>query len=138
VACRLAAAPEPGAGSNDRRVTSAADPVHGDSDPHIVLGDPGAAATLTRELADTELHAELEKRLPGARWCIEVWKGDWYNRRLPMLKSLTDLPLHVDQHPVVALANPVSNVAIVSVPALGAMGARNRSIRSVISEVPGD
>ena len=40
---------------------------------------------------------------------------------------LTDLPLHVDQHPVVAHANPVSNVAIVSVPALGAMGARNRT-----------
>jgi hypothetical protein len=35
---------------------------------------------------------------------------------------LTDLPLHVKQRPVVAHANPVRNVAIVSVPALGAMG----------------
>jgi hypothetical protein len=51
-------------------MTSAPEPAR-DSDPHIVLGlvgDPGAAASLARELADTELHAELEKRLPGARW----------------------------------------------------------------------
>jgi hypothetical protein len=55
-------------------MTSAPEPAR-DSDPHIVLGlvgDPGAAASLARELADTELHAELEKRLPGARWYIEV------------------------------------------------------------------
>jgi hypothetical protein len=44
---------------------------------------------------------------------------------------LTDLPLHVEERPVVAHANPVHNVAIVSVPALGAMGARQR-IREII------
>ena len=39
--------------------------------------------------------------------------------------------MHVEQRPVVAHANPVRNVAIVSVPALGAMGARQR-IREII------
>ena len=63
-------------------MTPAADPVDvgpdphdGDPDPHIVLGiigDPGAAFSLARELADTELHCELDQRLPGARWCVEV------------------------------------------------------------------
>jgi hypothetical protein len=41
----------------------AIDPLHTDEDPHIVLGlvgDPGAAYSLARELADTELHCELE------------------------------------------------------------------------------
>jgi len=38
-------------------MTPAADPVDDDQDPHIVLGlvgDPGAAFALARELADTE------------------------------------------------------------------------------------
>jgi hypothetical protein len=39
------------------------DPLHTDEDPHIVLGlvgDPGAAYSLARELADTEFHCELD------------------------------------------------------------------------------
>jgi hypothetical protein len=56
-------------------MTPAADPVDADPDPHIVLGivgDPGAAFSLARELADAELHCELDRQLPGARWCVEV------------------------------------------------------------------
>jgi hypothetical protein len=45
---------------------------------------------------------------------------------------LTDLPLHVKQRPVVAHANPVRNVAIVSVPALGATGARHRIRETIV------
>jgi hypothetical protein len=45
---------------------------------------------------------------------------------------LTDLPLHVEQRPVVAHAHPVRNVAIVSVPALGAMGARHRIRETIV------
>ncbi len=135
-------------------MTSAPEPAR-DSDPHIMLGlvgDPGAAASLARELADTELHAELEKRLPGARWYIEVMEGrlvqppatdaeivkaarkTLLEKQWDVIVVLTDLPLHVEQRPVVAHANPVSNVAIVSVPALGAMGARNRT-REVIGRL---
>ena len=65
-------------GCNDQRMVPAIDPVHADPDPHIVLGivaDPGAAFALARELADTELNVELDQRLPGARWCIEVVEG---------------------------------------------------------------
>jgi len=129
------------------------DPVHADEDPHIVLGivgDPGAAFALARELADTELHCELNHRLPGARWCVEVLEGrlvqppatdaelvkaarkTLLDKGWDVVICLTDLPLHVEQRPVVAHANPVRNVAIVSVPALGAMGARHRIRETIV------
>jgi hypothetical protein len=131
----------------------ATDPVHDDPDPHIVLGlvaDPGAALSSARELADSGLDSELDERLPGARWCIEVVEGRLVQppatdadivkaaRRMLLDKGwdvvvcLTDLPLHVDQRPVVAHANPVRNVAIVSVPALGARGARQRLRETIV------
>ena len=131
----------------------ATDPVHADPDPHIVLGlvgDPGTAFALARELADTELNVELDQRLPGARWCIEVIEGRLIQpsatdadivkaaRKTLLDKGwdvavyLTDLPLHVEQRPVVAHANPVRNVALVSVPALGAMGARQRIRETIV------
>jgi hypothetical protein len=133
----------------------ATDPVRAEHDPHIVLGlvgDPGAAISLARELAENGLEAELNQRLPGARWCIEVVEGRLVQppatddeivkaarqlllkREWDVVVCLTDLPLHVDKRPVVAHANPVRNVAIVSVPALGAMGARHR-IREVIGRL---
>jgi hypothetical protein len=129
------------------------DPLHGGEDPHIVLGivgDPGAAFSLARELADTELHHELDQRLPGARWCIEVLEGrlvqppatdaeivkaarkTLLDKGWDVVICLTDLPLHVEQRPVLAHANPVRNVAIVSVPALGAMGARHRIRETIV------
>lgn len=123
-----------------------------EADPHIVLGlvgDPGAAFALARELADSALHLELNQRLPGARWCVEIVeerlvqppatdaqivkaaRRTLLDRGWDVCICLTDLPLHVDQRPVVAHANPVRNVAVVSVPALGARGARHR-IRETI------
>ncbi len=117
-----------------------------------LVGDPGTAFSLARELADTELQSELDQRLPGARWCIEVMEGrlvqppatdaeivqaarkTLLDKGWDVVGCLTDLPLHVEQRPVVAHANPVRNVAIVSVPALGAMGARHR-IREVIGRL---
>jgi hypothetical protein len=114
-----------------------------------IVAVPGAAFSLARELADTELACELDQRLPGARWCIEVVEGrlvqppatdadivkaarkTLLDKGWDVVVCLTDLPLHVEQRPVVAHASPVRNVAIVSVPALGAMGARHR-IREII------
>jgi hypothetical protein len=131
----------------------AADPVKDAPDPHIVLGlvgDPGTAFSLARELADNGFDSELDQRLPGARWCIETLEGRLVQppatdaeivkaaRRTLLDKGwdvvvcLTDLPLHVEQRPVVAHANPVLNVAIVSVPALGAMGARQRIRETIV------
>jgi len=95
----------------------ATDPEHADPDPHIVLGlvgDPGAAFSLAREHADSGLDSELDQRLPGARWCIEVMEGRLVQapatdaeivkaaRRTLLDKGwdvvvcLTDLPLHVE------------------------------------------
>ena len=131
----------------------ATDPVHTEPDPHIVLGlvgAPGPAFTLASELAEAALHAELDQRLPGARWCIEVMESRLVQppatdsdlvkaARKTLLEKgwdvvicLTDLPLHVEQRPVVAHANPVRNVAILSVPAMGAMAARHRIRETIV------
>ena len=48
---------------------------HADHGPHIVLGlvgAPGVAFSLAKDLSDTGLGEELERRLPGARWGVEV------------------------------------------------------------------
>src|SRR6202453_1767481 len=116
-------------------MVSPTDLPHADHGPHIVLGlvgAPGAAFSLACELADTGLSEELERRLPGARWRIEVVEGRLVQppatdaaivdaaRRLllnsgwDVVVCLTDLPLHVHRPPVVAHANPVRNGAIVS------------------------
>jgi len=124
-----------------------------DHGPQIVLGlvgAPGAAFSLARDLADAGLGEELARRLPGAQWRVEVVESRLVQppatdaeivdaaRRL-MLESgwdvvvcLTDLPLHIHRRPVVAHANPVHNVAIVSVPALGAMSARHRLREGIV------
>jgi hypothetical protein len=128
-------------------MVSPTDLPHADHGPLIVLGlvgAPGVAFSLARELAGTGLGEELQRRLPGARWRVEVVEGRLVQppatdaaivnaaRRLlldsgwDVVVCLTDLPLHVHRRPVVAHANPVHNVAIVSVPALGALGARQR------------
>ncbi len=123
-----------------------------DRAPHIVLGlvgAPGAAFSLARELVDSGLGEELEQRLPGARWVVDVMESRLVhppatdaalvdaarqmllNRGWDVVVCLTDLPLHVKRRPVVAHANPVRNVAIVSLPAVGAVWPRQR-IRATI------
>ncbi len=121
--------------------------------PQIVLGlvgAPGAAFSLARDLADAGLAEELARRLPGARWRLELVESRLVKppatdaviveaaRRLlldsgwDMAVCLTDLPLHIQRRPVVAHANPVHNVAIVSVPALGAISARHRAREGIV------
>jgi hypothetical protein len=126
---------------------------HADNGPKIVLGlvgAPGVAFSLARDLADVGLGEELERRLPGAKWQVEVVEARLVQppatdavivdaaRRLlldrgwDVVVCLTDLPLHVHRRPVVAHANPVQNVAIVSVPAFGAVGARQRIREAIV------
>ena len=115
-----------------------------------LVGAPGVAFSLARDLADAGLGEELERRLPGAQWRVEVVESRLVQppatdasivdaaRRLlldsgwDVVVCLTDLPLHIQRRPVVAHANPVHNVAIVSVPALGAMGARHRIREGIV------
>jgi len=57
----------------------AIDPVDSASDPHIVLGlvgAPGAAFSLARELADAGLDSDLDERLPAANPSLRsrIWK----------------------------------------------------------------
>ena len=127
--------------------------VQAEGGPQIVLGlvgAPGVAYSMARELAETGLGDELHRRLPGARWQIEVQEARLVQppatdaaivdaaRRLLLARGwnvvvcLTDLPLHVHRRPVVAHANPVQNVAIVSVPAFGALGARSRIREAIV------
>ena len=127
--------------------------VRPENGPQIVLGlvgAPGRAFSLARELADAGLNEELQRRLPGAKWQIEVEETRLVQppatdaaivdaaRRLlldrgwDVVVCLTDLPLHVHRRPVVAHANPVQNVAIVSVPAFGAVGARHRVREAIV------
>jgi hypothetical protein len=139
-------------GCDDQRMVIT-DVSNADNGPHIVLGlvgAPGVAFSLARDQADAGLAEELARRLPGARWRVEVVESRLVQppatdaaivdaaRRL-LLDSgwdvaicLTDLPLHIHRRPVVAHANPVHNVAIVSVPALGAMGARHRIREGIV------
>jgi hypothetical protein len=121
--------------------------------PEIALGlvaAPGPASVMARELLEADLEDELGRRLPGARWRIELLEDRLVQppatdveivdaaRRLLLDRGwnavvcLTDLPLHVHRRPVVAHANPVRNVAIVSMPAFGAVGARARVREAIV------
>jgi hypothetical protein len=134
-------------------MVSPTDLPHADHGPQIVLGlvgAPGVAFSLARDLADAGLGEELERRLPGARWRVEAVESRLVQppatdaaivdaaRRLlldsgwDVVVCLTDLPLHIHRRPVVAHVNPVHNVAIVSVPALGALGARRRIREGIV------
>jgi len=140
-------------GCDDQRMVPPTDPPNADHGPHILLGlvgAPGAAFSLARELADAGLGEELERRLPGARWHVEVVEGRLVqppatdaaiidaarqlllNRGWDVVVCLTDLPLHVQRRLVVAHASPVRNVAIVSLPAVGAVWPRHRIRETIV------
>jgi len=140
-------------GCDDQRMVSTTDVSNADNGPQIVLGlvgAPGVAFSLARDLADAGLGEELARQLPGAKWRVEVMEGRLVQppatdavivdaaRRLlldrgwDVVVCLTDLPLHIHRRPVVAHANPVQNVAIVSVPAFGAVGARQRIREAIV------
>jgi hypothetical protein len=116
------------------------------SESRIVLGlavAPGPLTEVTAELA-ADLPALLAERMPGAAWHIDVLVDelvsppaddaelvDAMRRRLlqedwDLGVLLTDLPLAVRGRPVVAHASPAHGVAVLSVPALGAVGVRRR------------
>ncbi|MCU1617614.1 MAG: hypothetical protein JWO98_5154 [Frankiales bacterium] len=93
---------------------------------------------------------ELQARHPEVRWDIETVEDGLVEppaddaeivraarhrllaRGWDLAISLTDLPLHVARRPVVAHASPVHGVAILSVPALGTVGARRRARDAVL------
>ncbi|MBR7193706.1 hypothetical protein [Gordonia sp. SCSIO 19800] len=126
-------------------------------EPVVVLGvvaAPGQAIGLARKLVDDNLSDHVQTNFPGARWQVELVEaglvqppaGDaeivdatrdlLLEREWDLVVCLTDLPLHVGKRPVVAHANAVHGVAVLSVPALGATGVRQRT-RGIITGLVG-
>ena len=110
-----------------------------------VVATPGRSMEMAHRVIADGLQSLLEQRLPGATWRIEVEQDRLVAapasdadivraaRRLLLRRDwdvvvcLTDLPLHTRaRRPVLAHANPVHQVAVLCVPALGA-GRRHRA-----------
>jgi hypothetical protein len=121
----------------------------------LVLGvvvAPGLAHELTAELV-VELEQELSTRYPSVRWDTEltvdrlVEPGErltaiLHAARRRLLESrwdlgivVTDLPLHVGRRPVTHHVSPTHSVAVVSLPALGAVALRQRLRRTLVQLV---
>jgi hypothetical protein len=120
------------------------------SRPVVVLGlvaAPGAPADLAGWLGG-ELARELTERHPQVTWEVQpVVDGlvqppadddelvDAARRRLltedwDLVLCLTDVPLELSRRPVVGHASPVHGVALLSVPALGAVGRGRRALEA--------
>ncbi|GAA1148672.1 hypothetical protein [Nocardioides aquiterrae] len=117
-----------------------------------LVSAPGAATEIATTLAD-DLHAELSRHLPTVRWRLptvvdalvhpptddaalvaaardRLLAEDW-----DLVVCLTDLPLKARRRPVVAHASPLHGVAVVCLPALGALGLRRRTRDTVVGLV---
>ena len=117
-----------------------------------LISAPGTAAEVAETVAD-DLHGELSRRLPTVRWRVprvvdalvlpptddaalvaaardRLLAEDWN-----LVVCLTDLPLKARRRPVVAHASPLHGVAVVSLPALGAIGLRRRTRDTVVGLV---
>ena len=113
----------------------------------VVIGlvsAPGAATQVAADLAE-DLRAELSVLMPTVRWRVPTvvdplvhppaddaaLVGAARERLLAeawdLIVCLTDLPLRARGRPVVAHASPVHGVAVVCLPALGAVGLRRRT-----------
>ena len=136
------------AGPEDVRGASAAG-------PDVVLGlvaAPGAAAEVAADLA-ADLAAALRERHPDVVWDVRVVEDGLVQppaddaeivaaARARLLAEewdlavcVTDLPLTVDRRTVVAHASPVHGVAVLSLPALGAVGRRRRALQTSLGLV---
>lgn len=122
---------------------------------NVVIGlisAPGAATEIASTLAD-DLHAELSLHLPTVQWrvptvvdalvsppaddaaLVAAARERLLNEDWDLVVCLTDLPLKAHRRPVVAHASPVHGVAVVCLPALGAIGLRRRTRDTVIGLV---
>jgi hypothetical protein len=117
-----------------------------------LISAPGAATDIASTLAE-DLHAELALHLPSVQWRVptvvdalvhppaddavlvaaardRLLEEDW-----DLVVCLTDLPLKAHRRPVVAHASPLHGVAVVCLPALGAIGLRRRTRDTVVGLV---
>jgi len=129
---------------------------HEDSEsPRVHLGisaTPDLAEDIARSLT-TDLPDLLAQRYPGASWCIGI-SGDveldapvetaqvldaardrLLRDRCDLVILLTDIPLRHGRRPVISHASPVHGVAVISLPALGAVQRRTKVLRAVLATI---
>lgn len=112
-----------------------------------VLADPVAAPSEVAQHLEHELPGLLFEQLPDREWKIEVCRerlppSDMRDAEMLNLAAdrkrqrgwhfavcITDLPLIADGHAVAADASSSRNVAVVSLPAFGAMASRRRVLQ---------
>jgi hypothetical protein len=126
----------------------------GDSDNgsrKLVLGliaAPGPATELAASLV-SDLPRQLADRLPGVHWdvrllsdrlveppvdssdLIQAAREKLLNEGWHLAVCITDLPL-AGRRPVIAYTSPTHGVAVLSLPALGAVDVRRRALRAVV------
>jgi hypothetical protein len=121
----------------------------------VVIGlvsAPGTATEVASNLAD-DLRAELRVQLPSVQWrvptvvdvlvhppaddaaLVAAGRERLLKEAWDLVVCLTDLPLRAHRRPVVAHASPVHGVAVVCLPALGAVGLRRRTRDAVVGLV---
>lgn len=117
-----------------------------------LISAPGPATEMASILAD-DLRAELSVHVPAVHWRVSTLVDALVNppsddaalvaaardRLLTegwdLVVCLTDLPLKAHRRPVVAHASPLHGVAVVCLPALGAIGLRRRTRDTVVGLV---
>jgi hypothetical protein len=117
-----------------------------------LISAPGTATEVASNLAD-DLRAELSGQLPAVHWrvltvvdvlvdppaddadLVAAARERLLEETWDLVVCLTDLPLRVHRHPVVAHASPLHGVAVVCLPALGAIGLRRRTRDMVVGLV---
>ena len=118
----------------------------------VVIGlvaSPGPATDLANELLP-DLSRRITARLPGARWDVQLVSDRLVERPADLTElisaarrrllsdgwqlvvCLTDLPLQTARRPVVAHASASHGVAVLSLPALGAVAVSRRACEGIV------
>ena len=118
----------------------------------VVIGlvaSPGPATDLANELLP-DLSRRITGRLPGARWDVRLVSDRLVERPADLTElisaarrrllsdgwqlvvCLTDLPLQTARRPVVAHASASHGVAVLSLPALGAVAVSRRACEGIV------
>ena len=117
-----------------------------------LISAPGTVTEVASNLAD-DLRAELSVQLPTVQWrvpavvdvlvhppaddaaLVSAARERLLDETWDLVVCLTDLPLRAHRRPVVAHASPLHGVAVVCLPALGAIGLRRRTRDTVVGLV---
>ena len=117
-----------------------------------IISAPGSASEISSVLSE-DLHAELSFHLPTVQWrefivvdalvqppaddaaLVAAARDRLLKEGWDLVVCLTDLPLRAHRRPVVAHASPLHGVAVVCLPALGALGLRRRTRDTVVGLV---